>query len=192
VSVLLNLSTSPTRPEIDIKPDSDVNPVNPMSQALIPVQIRGSATFDVTEIDRTTLAFGSGVAPPAHDAGGHIQPSKSGGFGALLSHFATPETGAAFESRPLFDLDLLYRDPSYPKVSWAGEGQFPPLLDLFDAWHGIDAKGQAGMSDFSAEIAELSSHVPSEIEVYRTRIDQLTRLLLEAATELNAAASCGE
>jgi hypothetical protein len=99
---------------------------------------------------------------------------------------------AAVESRELFDLDLLYRDPNYEKVSWAGAGQFPPLLDLFDVWHSIHAKGQAGVSDFSPEIAELSSYVPSEIAVYRERIDQVTAILDGATAELEAAASCGE
>ncbi len=99
---------------------------------------------------------------------------------------------AAVESRELFDLDLLYRDPDYEKVSWAGAGQFPPLLDLFDVWHSINSKGQAGMQDFSAEIAELSSHVPSEIAVYRERIDQVTGILQRATAELEAVAACGE
>jgi len=99
---------------------------------------------------------------------------------------------AAFESRAVFDLDLLYRDPNYEKVSWAGTGQFPPLLDLYDVWHSINAKGQAGMQDFSAEIAKLSSHVPSEIVVYRERIDQVTDILIRATAELDAVATCGE
>ena len=98
---------------------------------------------------------------------------------------------AAFESRELFDLDLLYRDPNYEKVSWAGAGQFPPLLDLFDVWHSINAKGQPGMSDFSAEIAELSSYVPSETAVYRDRIDQLTGTLNDATAQLEAVSACG-
>jgi len=98
---------------------------------------------------------------------------------------------AAVESRELFDLDLLYRDPNYEKVSWAGEGQFPPLLDLFDVWHGINVKGQAGMNDFAAEIAELSSYVPSEIAVYRDRIDQVTGILDAATAQLDAVVACG-
>lgn len=99
---------------------------------------------------------------------------------------------AAVESRELFDLDLLYRDPSYENVSWAGAGQFPPLLDLFDVWHSINAKGQAGMSDFSAEIAELASHVPSETQVFRDRIDQVTRTLQDATAELVAVSACSD
>jgi hypothetical protein len=99
---------------------------------------------------------------------------------------------AAIESRELFDLDLLYFDPNYEKISWYGAGQFPPMLDLYDVWHSIDAKDQAGISDFSVEIAELSSHVPSEIAVFRERIDQLTGTLNSAAAELEAVAVCGE
>jgi hypothetical protein len=99
---------------------------------------------------------------------------------------------AAIQSRELFDLDLLYLDPSYEKISWMSEGQYPPWLDLYDVWHSIDAKGQEGIIDFSDEIAELSSHVPSEIAVYRERIDQLTGTLNSAAAELEAVTACGE
>jgi hypothetical protein len=99
-------------------------------------------------------------------------------------------SAAAQESREAFDLELLYRDPSYPKVSWAAEGQFPPLLDLYDVWHQIAAKGQSGRPDFGAEIAELASHVAPEIAVYRARIDQLTGTLDDAAAALGAAAAC--
>jgi len=80
--------------EIDIKPDSETNPIQPLSQALIPVQILGAEDFDVTQIDRTTLAFGPDGAPPAHKSGGHLQAGED--FDSLLVHFATPETGIAF------------------------------------------------------------------------------------------------
>ncbi len=99
---------------------------------------------------------------------------------------------AAIQSRELFEYDLLTFDPNYENISWMAEAQFPPMLDLYDVWHSIDAKDQAGISDFSAEIAELSSHVPSEIAVYRERIDQLTGTLNDAAAQLEAVTACGE
>jgi hypothetical protein len=48
------------------------------------------------------------------------------------------------------------------------------------------------VSDFSVEIAELSSYVPSETAVYREQIDQLTGTLNSAAAELEAVGACGE
>jgi hypothetical protein len=48
------------------------------------------------------------------------------------------------------------------------------------------------VSDFSVEIAELSSYVPSETAVYREQIDQHTGTLTRATAELEADAACGE
>jgi cysteine-rich repeat protein len=82
--------------QIDIKPGSDPNPINPMSRGVIPVAILGSDTFDVADVDVTTLAFAPAGAAPAHNAGGHQQDVNDDGLIDLLTHYATPETGIAF------------------------------------------------------------------------------------------------
>lgn len=47
---------------VDVKPDSDVNPVNLKSNGVLPVAIFGSEELDVTTIDPVTLLL-NGVAP---------------------------------------------------------------------------------------------------------------------------------
>ncbi|UCE01276.1 MAG: hypothetical protein JSW67_08190 [Candidatus Latescibacterota bacterium] len=80
--------------EIDIKPDSEVNSINPRSQGVIPVAILGSGLFDVNDVDQSTLAFGPDGASIAHRSA-HFADVNDDGLTDLLAHFPTQETGIA-------------------------------------------------------------------------------------------------
>jgi hypothetical protein len=82
--------------DIDIRPNSDTNPVNPTSRGVIPVAILGSEELDVDEVDVTTLAFGPDGAAPAHESGGHFADLNGDSLTDLVSHYRTQETGIAF------------------------------------------------------------------------------------------------
>jgi hypothetical protein len=84
---------------VDIKPGSDPNSINPTSMGVIPVAILGSATFDVTNVDVTTLRFGPAAAVPVDNLtdpatyADHLQDVNLDGFTDLVSHYRQKDTG---------------------------------------------------------------------------------------------------
>jgi hypothetical protein len=81
---------------VDIKPGSDPNSINPSLEGDLPVAILGSNTFDVADVDVTTLAFGPSGAPFDHSHGPHFEDLDGDGFTDLMSHFRIEEAGIAF------------------------------------------------------------------------------------------------
>ena len=88
---LVKMSPSAVPVTIDIKPGSDSNPVNPRSKGVIPLAVLGSAEFDATQIDFSTVGFGVAGASTVHD--GHVEDVDADGFMDMVFHFRTRETG---------------------------------------------------------------------------------------------------
>jgi hypothetical protein len=82
--------------EIDVKPGSDPNSINPSLEGDLPVAILGSDTFDVAEVDEMTLAFGPSGAPFDHSHGPHVEDVNGDGLMDMMMHFRIEETGIAF------------------------------------------------------------------------------------------------
>jgi hypothetical protein len=91
ISVNLDFREAVQTVEIDVKPGTDPNAVNPRSRGVIPVAVLGSVDFDAALVDFSTVTFGPGAASPAHD--GHVEDVNGDGFVDMVFHFNTQETG---------------------------------------------------------------------------------------------------
>ena len=77
---------------IDIKPGSDVNPINLESSRVIPVAILGSPDFSPRELKRMTLRFGHCGNAGAAAWNFHIEDVNLDGIPDLVSNFPTQHT----------------------------------------------------------------------------------------------------
>lgn len=78
--------------DIDIKPGSDSNPINPNSQEIIPVAILTTGAFDATQVDPLSVEFGPNGAAETHKRG-QVEDVDGDGDRDLLLHFNTQDTG---------------------------------------------------------------------------------------------------
>ena len=87
---------------IDIKPGHDLNPIAPTSRGLTPAAILSSDTFEVKDLDVTTLAFGPDGAVPVFDLSNRWgfffsrRDVNHDGKRDLVAFYRTLETGIEF------------------------------------------------------------------------------------------------
>ena len=136
--------------DIDVKPGSTPNSINPSSKGVLPVAVITTETFDATAIDPLSIRFGPGGASESHNKG-HIEDVDSDGDMDLVLHFETqdttiqcgdtsvPLTGETFEGLAITGSDAITTvgcEPSTAKGQSAstaeGEGNgalYLPLLN---------------------------------------------------------------
>ncbi len=81
----------PLSVEIDVKPHSATNPVNPRSRRSIPVAILGSETFPVEDMDVASVRVGPGAAPARGRP--KLRDVNGDGWTDLVLRFRPRETG---------------------------------------------------------------------------------------------------
>jgi hypothetical protein len=79
---------------IDVRPGSDVNPVNPSARGNVPVAILTTYDFDALQVDPQTVAFGPSGSSAFHERG-HAADVDGDGDPDLLMHFRIPDSGIA-------------------------------------------------------------------------------------------------
>jgi hypothetical protein len=80
--------------DIDIKPGSDPNSINPFSRGVIPVAILTTEDFDALTVDEDSVLFGPDEAEKRHKRA-HVEDVDGDGDLDLLLHFRTLDTGIA-------------------------------------------------------------------------------------------------
>jgi hypothetical protein len=80
--------------EIDIKPGSFPNSINPDSNGVIPVAILTTSDFDATTVDASTVEFGPDGAMMIHK-NAHLEDVDGDGDIDMVLHFRTQDTGIA-------------------------------------------------------------------------------------------------
>jgi hypothetical protein len=121
----------------DVRPGNDENPVNPNAKGVVQVAILGSASFDVGDVDVSTLAFGPAAAtaigmPQIRDASGED------GFADLVVRVDLAETGLSdtaeelcfsgetLAATPIFGCDAIRAVPLACEFRQLGDGLFLP------------------------------------------------------------------
>jgi len=80
----------PIEVEIDIKPGSNPNSINPDNKGVIPVAILTTADFDASTVDADTVLFGPAGAQAEHWA---VEDVDGDGDEDMILHFRTEDTG---------------------------------------------------------------------------------------------------
>jgi len=95
IDSLTPLPAPPLELEVDIEPGRDVNRINLRGQGVIRVAILGTETFDVADVDPSTLTFGPGEAQPLRPVDGRMTDVNGDEVDDLVLRFRARDAGIA-------------------------------------------------------------------------------------------------
>ena len=95
IDSLTPLPAPPLELEVDIEPGRDVNRINPLGRGVIRVAILGTETFDVADVDPSTLTFGPGEAQPLRPVDGRMTDVNGDAVDDLVLRFRARDAGIA-------------------------------------------------------------------------------------------------
>jgi hypothetical protein len=88
-----NLAPQLLAVQIDVRPDSEKNPIQLGSRGVLPVVLYGEFDFAVEDVDVDTLAFGPDAAFIAHRNGPHFDDIDGDGLLDMILHHRIADTG---------------------------------------------------------------------------------------------------
>jgi len=86
------IASSVVSVDIDIKPGSDPNAIQPFKMGVTPVVLLSSSTFSASTVDFSTVTFGPDDAIPVHKKP-HFEDVNNDGLVDMVLHFKTKEIG---------------------------------------------------------------------------------------------------
>jgi hypothetical protein len=134
-----------TSVDIDIKPNSDKNVINPRSTKKTWVAVLSSEHFDALQVDPETVRFGPGGAVPDRQ---RVLDTNEDGFPDLKLRFAIPDLGLTCEVGEMTLTGSTYAGDRIVGTDWVQPKGCSPTATLINA-EAFPARGPEGTVDLT-------------------------------------------
>ena len=106
--------------DIDVKPGSDVNPLNLNGNGVVPIAVLGRAGFDVSDLIPSTVLAGVDGDNASPVNGGHIEDVNGDGIDDYVFHFREYQLGVAVGTPALSEVEIILTAEGLSGVFFAG------------------------------------------------------------------------